>query len=90
MIRKNLFEKLNMFNENYIGCFEDVELNLKCSILNYKNIISNKSVAYHYESQSRDDSNDKLEKMHKDYNETLIPFILQNMNKLQTKIHNQN
>lgn len=90
MIRKNLFEKLGMFNENYIGCFEDVELNLKCSISNYKNIISNKSVAYHYESQSRDDSNDKLEKMHKDYNETLIPFILQNMNKLQTKIFNQN
>jgi GT2 family glycosyltransferase len=86
MIKKPLFESLGMFNENYIGCFEDVELNLKCNILKYKNIISNKSVAYHYESQTRDDSNDKIEKIQKDYSEVLLPFIIQNISKLENKI----
>lgn len=86
MIKKHLFESLGMFNENYIGCFEDVELNLKCNILKYKNIISNKSVAYHYESQTRDDSTDKIEKIQKDYSEVLLPFIIQNLNKLENKI----
>jgi len=86
MIRKKLFETLGMFNENYIDCFEDVELNLKCVILKYKNIISNKSVAYHYESQTRNDSDDKSEKSNKDFFETLLPFIYQNINKIENKI----
>jgi GT2 family glycosyltransferase len=85
MIRKNVFEKFGMLNENYIGCFEDVELNLKCIISNYKNIICNKTVAYHYESQTRDDSNDKLEKIEKDFLETLLPFIYKNINKIENK-----
>jgi GT2 family glycosyltransferase len=33
MIRKFVFEKCGMFNENYISCLEDVELNLKSIIL---------------------------------------------------------
>jgi GT2 family glycosyltransferase len=86
MIRKNVFEKFGMLNENYIECFEDVELNLKCIMSNYKNIICNKSVAYHYESQSRDDSNDKLKKMEKDFLETLLPFINLNINKISPYI----
>lgn len=86
MIRKNLFEKLGMFNENYVECFEDVELNLKCCVSNHKNMISNKSVAYHYESQTRNDSNDKIEKLQTDYSKNLLPFIINNLNKLQNKI----
>jgi hypothetical protein len=75
-----------MLNENYIECFEDVELNLKCIMSNYKNIICNKSVAYHYESQSRDDSNDKLKKMEIDFLKVLLPFINLNINKISPYI----
>jgi hypothetical protein len=42
-------------------------------------------VAYHYESQTRDDSNDKLEKIEKDFLETLLPFIYKNINKIENK-----
>jgi GT2 family glycosyltransferase len=53
MIRKNIFVKCGMFNENYVEYFEDVELNLTSILLGYKNYISGKSVAIHYESKSR-------------------------------------
>jgi len=88
MIRKNLFEKLEMFNENYIECFEDVELNLKCVLTNHKNIISSKSVAYHYESKSRDDNKNKIQNLTIDYDNVLLPFISSNINKIQQYIVN--
>jgi GT2 family glycosyltransferase len=86
MIRKDLFKSIGMFNENYNECFEDVELNLKCLLLNHKNFISNKSVAYHYESQTRNSNLLKNEKVIKDYNDNLLPFIKQHINKLENKI----
>jgi GT2 family glycosyltransferase len=55
MIRKNIFVKCGMFNENYVEYFEDVELNLTSILLGYKNYISGKSVAIHYESKSRNE-----------------------------------
>jgi len=55
MIRKNIFVKCGMFNENYVEYFEDVELNLTSILLGYKNHISGKSVAVHYESKSRNE-----------------------------------
>jgi len=55
MIRKNIFVKCGMFNENYVEYFEDVELNLTTILLGYKNYISGKSVAIHYESKSRNE-----------------------------------
>jgi GT2 family glycosyltransferase len=82
MIRKNTFEKCGMFNEQYVECFEDVELNLKCIISGLKNFISSKSVAYHYESKSRNDDEDKLKRQTIDFTERLIPFINNNMNKV--------
>jgi len=84
MIRKKIFEKCNMFNENYIECFEDVELNLKCEILGYKNFISGKSVAYHYESQSRNNDKEKNKKTLSDFKERLEPFIKENLKKLKS------
>jgi GT2 family glycosyltransferase len=83
MIHKKVFEKCDMFNENYIECFEDVELNLKCEIFGYKNFISGKSVAYHYESQSRNDHEEKNKKMSSDFKERLEPFIKQNLKKIK-------
>ena len=33
LIRKDTFLKFGMFNENYISCLEDVELNLKLKLI---------------------------------------------------------
>ncbi len=71
-----------MFNENYINCFEDVELNFQCISYNLKNYVSGKSVAYHYESQTRDESSSKISEVVTDYRERLFPYITQNIKKL--------
>jgi len=86
MIRKNLFIKCDMFNENYTNCFEDVELNLKCLILGYKNYLSGKSVAYHYESLTRKEDPDNIKKLNEDYSNNLLPFINMNFDKLKDKM----
>ena len=75
MIRKKLFELCGGFNEKYISCFEDVELNLRCILLGYVNITDNQSVAYHYESLTRNLDSKKLEYLTQDYIDNLIPFI---------------
>ena len=59
LIKKDLFQSLNGFPENYVECLEDVELNLKCKELGLMNITVSDAVAYHYESVSRDKSQDK-------------------------------
>lgn len=87
MIRKNIFIKCDMFNESYISCFEDVELNLKCVTLGLKNYFSGKSVAYHYESQTRNEDPEKLDKLKNDFNDNLLPFIIKYYAKLNTYIH---
>ena len=53
LIKKDLFQSLGGFPENYVECLEDVELNLRCKILGLKNITVSDAVAYHYESVSR-------------------------------------
>jgi len=82
MIRKQTFEKVGMFNENYISCFEDVELNAKVILYGLKNYMDCNSVAYHYESKTRNEDVHNLEKLQKDYNDRLIPFLVKNYNKL--------
>jgi GT2 family glycosyltransferase len=89
MIRKNIFVKCGMFNENYTTCFEDVELNFKCSLAGLKNYLSGKSVAYHYESITRKDDPNINKHMKIDYELTLIPFIMKHYEKLKIKIINQ-
>ena len=86
MIRKFTFEKCGMFNENYISCFEDVELNFTCVTMGLENYLCSNCVAYHYESQTRNDESDKLNKLQQDYKNNLLPFVIRNMNKLK-KIH---
>jgi GT2 family glycosyltransferase len=85
MIRKFTFDKCGMFNENYISCFEDVELNFKCVTLGLENYLCSNCVAYHYESQTRNDDSEKLDKLQKDYKDNLLPFVIKNLNKLSPK-----
>lgn len=86
MVRKNVFEKVGYFNENYVSCFEDVELNIKLISMGLKNFISSKSVAYHYESQTRKEDLDYQKKLADDYNTTLLPVLKENIEKIKNKI----
>lgn len=83
MIRKKTFEKVGMFNESYISCFEDVELNFRCILFGLKNYLDTNSVAYHFESKTRGEDPENLQKLNMDYKERLIPFIALNLNKLK-------
>jgi GT2 family glycosyltransferase len=82
MIRKNVFEKCGGFNEKYTTCFEDVELNAKCLLMGFENYFDGSLVSYHFESQSRGKSEDNSNRELSDYNQTLLPFISQNIIKL--------
>lgn len=72
-----------MFNENYIECFEDVELNLQCEINGYTNFICGEAAAYHFESKSRDENSEKNFRMGLDFNQRLEPFIRKNIKKIK-------
>jgi len=86
LISKLLFNKIGGFSPNYIECFEDVELNLKLICLNKTNILCRGAVAYHYESKTRDNDENKLKKLQEDYRERLFPFVISNINKLKKHI----
>lgn len=80
MIRQNVFNKIGGFNEKYTECFEDVELNFQCLALGLKNYVDGKLVAYHYESQTRNDDELKLQRQKEDYSNNLYPFFSKNIN----------
>lgn len=84
MIRKNVFEKIDGFNESYRICFEDVELNLKCIVLGLSNIYNGNLVAYHYESQTRKNNDEEILMMNEDFRNILVKFIHENKDKLQS------
>jgi len=86
MVNKNMFNKIGGFNDGYIECFEDVELNLEFIKLGKNNILAGNAVCYHYESQSRNHDKNKLSKQNVDYLNRLIPFIKNNINNLIKKI----
>lgn len=83
MIKKLVFEKCGFFNENYYSCFEDVELNIKCVSLGYKNYFNGELVAYHLESQTRNKSSDKNQQELIDFNTKLVPCINQHLDKIK-------
>jgi GT2 family glycosyltransferase len=83
MIRKNLFESLGCFNENYISCFEDVELNIMCLSKGLKNYNNSDCVAYHYESQTRNEDPENLKKLSLDYHNNLIKCVDSNIDKIK-------
>lgn len=86
MIRKNTFERSGYFNESYTACFEDVELNVKCILSGYENYNDGSLVAYHYESQSRNDDPDDIEKLKFDYINFLNPYVLDNIERLKSRL----
>jgi len=86
MIRKEIFEKCNFFNEKYISCFEDVELNMTCIIMGLENYNDGSLVAYHFESVSRNEDSENLNKLSYDYHNSLLPFTIKNLDKLKNHI----
>jgi GT2 family glycosyltransferase len=86
MIRKNVFESLGYFNENYISCFEDVELNIMCLSRGLKNYNNGDCVAYHYESQTRNEDPENLKKLSFDYHNNLIKCVESNIDKIKKYI----
>jgi len=86
MIRKSTFELCSMFNENYVNCGEDVELNSKCLLMGLDNYYDGNLVAYHYESQTRKDAGEYMDKITDDVTQNLIPFIQDNFQKLKPYI----
>jgi len=85
MTRKKIFEKNNMFNENYISCFEDVEYNIILNSIGLKNYTCGECVAYHYESKTRNEDPKNLDKLKYDF-KNLVPVINKNIDKLKNKI----
>jgi GT2 family glycosyltransferase len=86
MIRKNVFERCGYFNENYISCFEDVELNLKCVMMGLDNFYDGSLVSYHLESQTRNEDSETMLKVQTDYLESLQPFVIKNLAKIKNHI----
>jgi len=86
MIRKNLFINSGMFNENYTTCFEDVELNIIVKSNGFKNFVCSECVAYHYESQTRNDDPEDLNKLNNDYKNHLFPMIRTKWDKIKDKV----
>jgi GT2 family glycosyltransferase len=86
MVRKTAFNKLGQFNENYLTCLEDVELNILCLKSGLKNLYSGKAVAYHYESQSRSEDIEINDKFKYDYHTNLVPIIMENLSKISNYI----
>lgn len=82
MIRRNVFNKINGFNESYRVCFEDVELNLQCIISGLTNIYNGTLVAYHYESQTRKNDDDEFSIIQEDYSNILVNFVVENLKKI--------
>ena len=85
LIRKNVFENIGLFSENYLSCFEDVDLNIKLVSINLKNYICGKCVAYHYESQTRKEDPENLNKQKIDYS-NLVPVISNHWEKIKEKV----
>jgi len=86
MIRKKVFENVGYFNEKYISCFEDVELNFMCLYKGFENYNNSDCVSYHYESQTRNDDNDKLKNLRYDYQNNLLPMAIEKYQKIKSKI----
>jgi len=78
-VRKKSFINAGLFNEKYTNCFEDVELNLSLITMGFENVFDGSLVAYHYESQTRNENNDNVTSMSNDFNNIMTPYIVDNM-----------
>jgi GT2 family glycosyltransferase len=79
LMYRSLFENIGMLNEDYIECFEDVELNMICNLRGKVNVvIESDQWAYHHESLSRGKSKEAQERLTIDYRK-LYYFTINNM-----------
>lgn len=83
LINRELFQKTGGFNEDTIECFEDVILNLDMIIRKRKNFYVGEAVCYHYESITRNENPDQMQRINRDYLEVLVPKVKQNLNSLK-------
>ena len=60
MIRKNIFEQLEGFDEKFYFSFEDVDLSWRCWIAGYKILVVPKSIVYHLGGQTSKKLKDNL------------------------------
>ena len=88
MINRLLFDKIGGFNESYTECFEDAELNISAKLMGKDNLFCSTAVCYHYESQTRNDNNDKNNRLVNDYVHILHPYIVKYYNKITDLILN--
>jgi GT2 family glycosyltransferase len=86
LINRKLFNEIGGFNEEYIECFEDVELNVKCLLLGKQNKTICDAVAYHFESTTRNKDKEKNTRTIIDYETRLKPFLTENVKKLKKYI----
>jgi GT2 family glycosyltransferase len=85
MVDKELFLDVGGFDEQFVECFEDVDLNLKMIERGRTNLFVNNAVCYHYESSTRKKDDNKLNKEREDLNQ-LMPKIQNNMFRYQKYI----
>lgn len=84
LIKRADFEKLNGFNENTEECFEDVVLNIETlAVLNKVNHYQGDAVCIHYESLTRNEDPQQMQRLQKDLQNVLIPKIIQHKNTVQ-------
>lgn len=86
MVNKKVFKNLGMFDEQYRHCFEDIHFALTAINKGYKNIINGKSVAIHYESQTRNIDSTQQEFM-QDYNTFLVPHVKKVFEKIKKYLY---
>lgn len=79
----SIYNEVGGLNESYKNCFEDVEFNLKSTLLGYKHYLHTNVSIIHHESISRDKNSNKNEVMMNDYYNTLMPFINKNTQELK-------
>ena len=75
-------KEMGQFPTNYIDSLHDVEMALRSHLLNKKNILCGKALAFHYESLTRQSKGRLLTQ---DY-QTLKKFISDNINEIRNII----
>ena len=78
MMKAPLFNDL-LFSEEYLECFEDVQLNLEVGIKGFRNICNLNAAAFHFESMSRNKDPKKDQRQAEDMKK-LSRFVMSNRN----------
>lgn len=74
MINKQVFVDVGGFPEEYMECFEDVELNMRLKLAGYNNTYIGYVKATHHESTTRGKDRTAIMKLESDYLNNLFPY----------------